>query len=118
MIKLQKSNFLRQLRALYGYDVALLKQRGGDIGDEDAELESLALYHLNIQIINAFEEFFGYVGTEPDMQSGAIAVAMGAAGNVAGVMANHHGKKIATKAIKLGQKYFTLQYTKTLERKR
>lgn len=118
MIKPPKSETLLQLRKLYGYDVALLRQNGVDIGDEASELESLALYHLNIQIVNALERFFDQVGKAKDMQSGAFAVVMGAAGNVAGVLENKHGKCVAMKAIKLGQKYFTLQYHNTVGKKK
>ena len=111
----KKTVALRHLRKLYGYDVALTKQRGINLGDDSAELESLALYHLNACIIAALEEFFGYVGNEKDMQSGAIAVIMGSAGNATGVLECEHGKRIASQAARLGKKYFEMQYLKTIK---
>ena len=111
----KKTVALRHLRKLYGYDVALTKQRGINLGDDTAELESLALYHLNACIIAALEDFFTFAGSEKDMQSGAIAVIMGAAGNATGVLENQHGKRTASQAARLGKKYFEIQYLKTIK---
>lgn len=111
----KKTVTLRHLRKIYGYDVALSKQRGISLGDETAELESLALYHLNQCIIAALEEFFGYVGNDKDMQSGAIAVIMGAAGSATGVLEGKFGKRVASQAARLGKKYFEMQYVKTIK---
>ena len=111
----KKTMALRHLRKIYGYDVALTKQRGINLGDETAELESLALYHLNICILAALEEFFGYVNHEKDMQAGAIAVIMGAAGSAAGVLESEFGKRAAAKAAAFGKKYFAMQYLKTIK---
>ena len=56
-----KKAALKELRQLYGYDMAVVKQNGTDIGDETSELESLALYNLNKRIVEAITEFSSYV---------------------------------------------------------
>ena len=107
-----KKAALKELRQLYGYDMAVVKQNGTDIGDETSELESLALYNLNKRIVEAITEFSSYVGEESSMVSGSIAVLMGAAGDLIASLEIKHGKVTAGKAARFGKKYLELQYIK------
>lgn len=111
--KSNKKATLKMLRTLYGYDMAVVKQSGANLGDETSELESLALYHLNKQIISAIEEFYSYTDATAPMVSGAVAVLMGASGEIIAGMEQTYGKKAAEKTAKFGNKYLAMQYNKT-----
>jgi hypothetical protein len=114
MAKRKEDSALKMLRKLYGYDVAVVKQQGHALGDEKSELEVLAMYHLDKQIISALNEYFEYVGDSVHMESGAVSVLMGTAGVILAQIAKGKGKgkKAASKAAKLGKKYLEMQYAK------
>jgi len=112
MAKTKENPHLKMLRKLYGYDIAVVKQSGSKLGDERSELEVLAMYHLDKQVIAALNDYFEYVGDSIQTESGSVSVLMGAAGVVLAQIAKGKGKKAATKAATLGKKYLEMQYAK------
>ena len=114
MGKTIEGSALKRLRKLYAYDAALIRQQGHALGDEQSELESLALYHLDKQLVAATQEFFLNVGGSKDMSPGAVAVLMGLAGVLLAQIANEKDKKAATKAARFGKQYLEIRYAELL----
>ena len=105
---------LKKLRKMYGYDMAVVRQQGLSLGDEQSELESLALYHIDKQVLAAVQEFFCNLGDSKDMSPGAIAVLMGISGVLLAQITQTKDKKAASKAARFGKKYLEMRYAEFL----
>ena len=114
MGKKQNDVALKMLRKLYGYDLALVRQQGEFIGNEQDELESLAIHHLGIQVTNAVQEFVDVVGDDQQMESGAIAILMGICGVISAEIHKKRGNSMANSAITFGQKQLKKRYLEIL----
>lgn len=103
---------LARLRKLYGYEIAISKQKDGTaFASEKEEFEILAMHHFMKSVTESAMEFVDTVGDGAEMLAAIVSILSRHSGELTGVINCNYGKIAEGKVREMAKKSFDVGYS-------